>query len=100
MTTSTNIIGNMIAADARRYDRARDLPRIVSLFQHEMTDYSIAGIRHIIDVLERRHAGQRALAERGHWSYDCNQHIAILAALKAERCALIDAMFATMQAAA
>jgi len=33
-----------------------------------LAGHSIRGTRHIIGVLERRCAGQRALAERGHWS--------------------------------
>jgi hypothetical protein len=64
------------------------LPRLVSLFQHELTDFSIDGIKHIIDVLERRCAGQRLLAERGHWSYDPQRHLGLLGVLAAEREAL------------
>ena len=46
------------------------------------------GIKHIIDVLERRCAGQRALAERGHWSYDTQRHLGLLGAPAGEREAL------------
>jgi hypothetical protein len=48
---------------------------------HSLSGYAI------IDVLQRRCDGQRLLVERGHW----------LAALKAERLALVEAMFTSMQ---
>lgn len=82
------IYGGLVDAGARSYRRDRDLPRVLHLFPEEMADFTIPGYRKIIDILERRAAGMRNAALRGHWSYEPELHLAVLSALKAERMAL------------
>ena len=79
------VFAPMIAADAAAYARARDLPKLTALSPHELADGSIAGTERIAAKLASLARAQHALGLRGHWSYDLNRHLALLAALKAER---------------
>jgi hypothetical protein len=72
-----------------RYERARDLTRLVPLWPHEIADTSIAGRTRLVAVLRQalRHERQRGLA--GHWAYDLARHHALLEAWRAEVAALV-----------
>ena len=82
---TARVFDPVIAADAAAYARARDLPKLFALSPHELADDSIAGTDRIAAKLASLARAQHALGLRGHWSYDLNRHLALLAALKAER---------------
>lgn len=69
---------------APRYDRERDLPRLIQLWPHEIAsrDPATLGI-----IVRRLHAALRAERQRGlagHWTYDLARHTQLLAAYRAE----------------
>jgi hypothetical protein len=68
----------------RRYDRARDLPRLLALWPHEIDDCSPTGRAHLISVLQRALRRERQRGLDGHWAYDLARHRALLAAALAE----------------
>lgn len=67
-----------------RYDRARDLARLVPLWPHEIADGSAAGRSRLVKLLRRalREERQRGLA--GHWAYDLARHAALHRAFQHE----------------
>lgn len=73
----------MVAADASRYSRLRDLKKLLAWFPGELENETVAGTEHIVCRLERAADAQGVI--RKHWSYDLNRHLALLAALRAER---------------
>lgn len=74
----------MTRAGAKAYRRARDLPRLLPLWPHEITDESPAGGRRLVARLRKALAGERRRGRAGHWTYDLNRHIALLSAYKGE----------------
>lgn len=69
----------------RRYDRARDLPRLLPVWPHEIDDHSPTGTARLIRVLQRALRRERQRGLDGHWSYDLARHRALLAAYNAEQ---------------
>lgn len=72
------------------YDRARDLPRLVALWPHELADTSLAGHEKLVKVLRRALRIERRLGLSGHFSYDLGRHRALLAATRQEEQALAE----------
>jgi len=68
----------------RRYDRARDLPKLIGLWPWELGDQTLAGHEQLLKLLRRalRRERQRGLA--GHWTYDLARHTALLKAYQSE----------------
>ncbi len=73
------------AYGARRYERGRDLPGLIALWPAEVADPGEAATRRIIALLEKAQREERRRGVAGHWSYDLSRHMALTAALKAER---------------
>lgn len=77
-----------VKAGSRAYVRARDLPKLIALWPHELEDRSEAGRLHIIVKLRRAlRAERRAAPLPVNWSYGLNRHLALLSAYEGERAA-------------
>jgi hypothetical protein len=83
-STAKRMFGPMAAASAEAYARARDLPRLIALWPHELADESVEGCRFVLAKLRRALRAERRRASSGHWSYDLNRHVALVGAYKAE----------------
>ncbi len=81
---ATRIFATMTAAGASVYARARDLPRLIALWPHELADESAEGCRHVLAKLRRALRAERRRATSGHWSYDLNRHLGLVSAYKGE----------------
>jgi hypothetical protein len=73
-----------VETGAAAYARARDLPRLIPLWPHELDDDSPEGCRRILVKLRRALRAERRRALSGHWSYDLNRHLGLLSAYKGE----------------
>ena len=78
------MFATMAAAGAKAYSRARDLPKLIALWPHELDDASAEGCRLVLGKLRRALRAERRRARSGHWSYDLNRHLALVTAYKAE----------------
>lgn len=78
----------MVGAGAAVYLRARDLPKLIALWPHELTDESPEGRRFVLAKLRRALRAERRRGLGGHWSYDLNRHLGLLSAYKGELVAL------------
>ena len=82
--TAARIYSGMSDAGARRYERERDLPKLVALWPKELVDRSDKGSLHILAKLRRALRAERTRGLAGHWSYDLNRHLGLASAFKAE----------------
>jgi hypothetical protein len=64
--------------------RARDLPKLIGLWPHELEDQSPEGCRLCWASCAARLGPRDARGTSGHWSYDLNRHLAVVSAYKAE----------------
>jgi Family of unknown function (DUF6477) len=71
-----------------RYNRAKDLVRLVPLWPEDLAQTSIAGRRKLVQMLERALRAERQRGAGGHWTYDLSRHASLMWALRAERAAL------------
>lgn len=78
------------ASGNMRYERARDLPKLVALWPAEVSDSSEAGRLRLLARLRSalRRERQRGLA--GHWCYDLKRHVQLLAAYRSEAADLLN----------
>lgn len=83
--SARRLFGAISDAGAAAYCRARDLPKLLALWPHELEDESEAGRVAILRRLEKALRAERRRALAGHWAYDLNRHLALIAAYKAER---------------
>lgn len=67
------------------YRRAQQLPALLKLWPHELEDYSYPGTLKLAALLRKALRAERIRARAGHWAYDLNRHLGLIAALKAER---------------
>jgi hypothetical protein len=74
----------MAEAGAAAYRRARDLPKLIPLWPHELDDRSEEGCRRVLAKLRSALRAERRRALSGHWSYDLNRHLGLLSAYKGE----------------
>ena len=81
---ASRIFGTMADAGAGCYLRARDLPRLIALWPHELADQSPEGSLLILSKLRRALRAERRRALAGHWSYELNRHLGLMTAYKAE----------------
>lgn len=77
-----------VAADLSRYERVRDLTKLIAVWPAELTDYSIEGTEHIIECIRKPMLATHRLGVTGHWSYDHSRHIALVAAFRMENARL------------
>jgi hypothetical protein len=83
-STAGRVFGPIAEAGAATYARARDLPKLIALWPHELDDESPEGCRHILAKLRSALRAERRRALSGHWSYDLNRHLGLLSAYKGE----------------
>lgn len=81
---ATRIFGTMVDAGSGCYLRARDLPRLIALWPHELADQSPKGSLLILSKLRRALRAERRRALAGHWSYELNRNLGLMTAYKAE----------------
>jgi hypothetical protein len=81
---AASAIDRMVEGGARCYSRARDLPCLLPLWPRELADFTAGGTLRILAKLRRALRAERRRARAGHWSYELNRHIALLAAYKGE----------------
>lgn len=81
---ASSIFGTMVEAGAGCYVRARDLPRLIALWPHELADQTSEGSLLILSKLRRALRAERRRALAGHWSYELNRHLGLMTAYKAE----------------
>lgn len=81
---AASAIDRMVGGGARCYSRARDLPCLLPLWPRELADFTPGGTLRILSKLRRALRAERRRARAGHWSYELNRHIALLAAYKGE----------------
>ena len=73
-----------VPARAVRYDRARDLPRLISVWPSEIESLDAAGHAALIAKIERVLRAERRRGLAGHWTYDLARHSQLLSALRVE----------------
>jgi hypothetical protein len=83
-STARRLFGPIAEARAAAYARARDLPKLIALWPHELDDESPEGCRRILAKLRSALRAERRRALSGHWSYDLNRHLGLLSAYKGE----------------
>jgi hypothetical protein len=82
--TAKAIFSTMTEAGAAAYVRARDLPKLIALWPHELDDESQEGMFRVLARLRRALRAERKRGLAGHWSYDLNRHLGLLSAYKGE----------------
>lgn len=82
--TQTHRPGRPADVTVRRYDRNRDLPRLVALWPAEIADTSEVGRLRLLARLRAALRRERQRGIGGHWCYDLARHAQLLAAYKAE----------------
>lgn len=87
-STAGRVFGPIAEAGAAAYARARDLPKLIALWPHELGDESPEGCRRILAKLRGALRAERRRALAGHWSYDLNRHLGLLSAYKGELASL------------
>ena len=74
---------NASEADAG-YVRARDLPRLLPLWPHELAATTNADRARLLARLRRALRAERQRGLAGHWTYDLARHAQLLRAYRAE----------------
>lgn len=69
------------------YCRQRHLPHLIPVEPKDLADNGAAAAQRIIALLGKALRAERRLGNAGHWSYDLNRHMSLVAALKAENAA-------------
>jgi hypothetical protein len=82
--TAKGMFGTMAEAGAAAYSRARDLPKLIALWPHELDDESQEGMFRVLGKLRRALRAERRRGLASHWSYDLNRHLGLLSAYKGE----------------
>jgi Family of unknown function (DUF6477) len=72
------------SASAARYVRARDLPKLLPLWPHEIETLSGADHARLLAKLRRSLRSERQRGLSGHWTYDLARHVQLLRAYRAE----------------
>jgi len=83
-STAKRIFGPLADAGAAAYLRARDLPKLIALWPHELDDHTLQGRLRVLAKLRSALRAERQRARSGHWSYDLNRHLGLLSAYKGE----------------
>ena len=89
-TPANEIFSAAIAAGIAAYDRPRDLPRLLSVWPHEVEDCSDSARLNLLEQLRRALRAQKRRAGAGHWGYDLNRHLALYCAYRSELIALAE----------
>ena len=65
-SAARRVFGPMVAAGVAVYLRARDLPKLIALWQHELADESLKGRRLVLAKLRRALGAERRRGLAGH----------------------------------
>jgi hypothetical protein len=76
-TQSANVAG-------AKYQRRRDLPRLLPLWPHEVDPKNVAEHARLLARIRRALRLERMRGVGGHWAYDLARHAALLRAYRAE----------------
>jgi hypothetical protein len=82
--TSVAALGRNASAAGAGYVRARDLPRLLPLWPHELTPATNADHALLLARLRRALRAERQRGLAGHWTYDLARHAQLLRAYRAE----------------
>jgi len=77
--------------DLRAYDRARDLPKLLPLWPHEIVCSKTADHARLLARLRKALRAERLRGENSHWTYDLARHAQLLRAYRAEAAAYLRA---------
>lgn len=66
------------------YERARDLPRLIPLWPHEIEPADLAAHALLLARMRRALRIERQRGLSGHWTYDLARHSRLLQAYRAE----------------
>ena len=66
-SAARRVFGPMTEAGAAAYLRARDLPKLLALWPHELADQSLEGRNLILKKLRRALRAERRRGLAGHW---------------------------------
>lgn len=66
------------------YERARDLPRLIPLWPHELEPVDLAAHARLLARMRRALRIERQRGLSGHWTYDLARHARLLQAYRAE----------------
>jgi hypothetical protein len=77
--------GTASAGKAGRYQRARDLPRLLPLMAHELETATLTQHLALLGLIRRGLRRERQRGVSGHWAYNLTRHAGLLAAYRAER---------------
>ena len=69
------------------YERKRDLPRLMPLFEDELMTPTLAAHARLLALMRRALRVERTRGIAGAWSYDLARHSALLRAYRAEAAA-------------
>lgn len=69
------------------YERRRDLPGLMPLFEDELVTPTLAAHARLLALIRRKLRAERARGIAGAWSYDLARHSALLHAYRAEAAA-------------
>ena len=72
------------AKPERHYDRLTELPRILPLWPHELTDETPSARWIILCKLRRALRAERRRGIAGHWTYDLQRHVELLRVYRLE----------------
>ncbi len=72
----------------QRYQRLRDLPRLLPVLTEDLETDSISAHRRLIAMLKRALRNERVRSRQRHWTYDPARHAALARAARIESAAL------------
>lgn len=71
-----------------RYERLRDLPRLLPLLAEDIAGTTLADDRRLLALLKRALRAERLRSRQRHWTYDPARHAALVRATRIENAAL------------
>lgn len=71
-----------------RYDRRRDLPKLLPLLTDDLDTNSIDAHKRLLALLKRALRAERQRSRERHWTYDPARHAALARAARIENAAL------------
>ncbi len=72
----------------QRYDRGRDLPKLLPLLSGDLDTTTIAAHGRLLALLERALRAERLRSRQRHWTYNPARHAALARATRIENAAL------------
>lgn len=76
------------SAKSSDYMRHIHLPRLIGIWPSQINDFSRETTALIVHKLYKALRAERQKGRSGHWAYDFNKHLSLVAAYKAEKARL------------